>query len=547
MNEASERALFEHIGSDALAYLLATDVAVLTARLEDPESSQLSAAQEQVLTQLVGIDLQMQAWQSGLGGSSEWSSRLSSLSEPDPKLSLGNLARRVAGGEVYQVAGGSKLEDSLLKLAIDCYPGQLVKDPEESHWSMGSVSRSIFSNPDNSAFQEEVMKDPILSLPYSKKNESMGPVGSVIRSVGSGGSIQLWSLADTLLDSGWAVASLHTKTPTEEQFAEATLTSLKTLRLAIEGKPSTVPARMGLTGVLFPEGIDEIALGWAKVRRADERDEHYAKRSGLSGQLTGTNEQGETAVINYQGDLVLELDVPYVLAIRELNITDPWPEPLLVSARTLERAVENLRLGLLLAFPERRVILHSSWQTQIDPLSRGLMLGWNDVAHAVGLMPTQLTKAQVKQWKKWATKVGEHRIPTVAVAIRRMLASVAERRTVEDILVDAVIVWENLFGAKTETTLRVSSSLAWLLGTSAQDRRDRQSRYKKIYEFRSRVVHGTPNVNQHDVQTYAQEAVQISIDALRTIFNRHPELLKIESSEARSLEVMHRGNTTVTN
>jgi hypothetical protein len=543
MNEASERALFEHIGDDALAYLLATDLDTLRTRLQDPEDNRLTAPQEEVLAQLVAIDLQMQAWQSGLDTSSEWAARLSGLSGPDPKISLGNLARRVAGGDVPEAGGGSPLERALLKMALDCYPGQLVKEPDEPFWSMGSLSRSLFSNPENKIFQNAVQTDPVLSRLYTEETEHSGPVGSVIRSVGSGGTVQLWTLADTLLDTGWTLASLATKRPTSEEFSVAVLSTLDTLRAAVQGDLASVPARMGLTGALFPDGIDEMKLGWARIRRADERDEHWAKRSGITGQLTGTNSQGETAVISYQGDLVLELDAPYVLAIRELDITtDPWPEALLISARALEEAVENLRLGLLLAFPEKRVVLHSTWQTQVDPLSRGLILGWNDVTRSVGLMPTRLTRAQVKDWQRWATKIGSRRIPTIAVAVRRMLASVAERRTMEDILVDAVIVWENLFGAKTETTLRVSSSLAWLLGTSRQDRRDRQTRYKKIYEFRSRVVHGTPNVNQRDLQTYALEAVQISIDALRAIFDQHPDLLDIESSEERSLEIMHRGD-----
>jgi len=543
MNEASERALFEHIGDDALAYLLATDIETLRVRLQEPEDHRLTAQQEEVLAQLVAIDLQMQAWQNGPDTSSEWAARLSGLSEPDPTASLGNLARRVSGGNVPEAGGTSVLEKALLKMALDCYPGQLVKDPDEPFWAMGSLSRSLFSNPENKMFQSAVQQDPILSRLYTEENEQSGPVGSVIRSVGSGGTVQLWTLAETLLDTGWSLASLSTKRPTIEEFSAAVLSTLDTLRAAIKGDSATVPARMGLTGVLFPDSIDEMKLSWARVRRADERDDHWAKRSGLTGRLTGTNEHGETATINYEGDLVLELDAPYVLSIRELDITtDPWPEALLISARALEEALENLRLGLLLVFPDRRVILHSSWQTQIDPLSRGLILGWNDVTHSVGLMPTQLTETQVKDWQRWATKVGSHRIPTIAVAVRRMLASVAERRTMEDILVDAVIVWENLFGAKTETTLRVSSSLAWLLGTSPKDRRDRQSRYKKIYEFRSRVVHGTPNVNQRDLRSYALEAVQISIDALRAIFDQHPDLLEIDSSEERSLEIMHRGS-----
>jgi hypothetical protein len=58
-------------------------------------------------------------------------------------------------------------------------------------------------------------------------------------------------------------------------------------------------------------------------------------------------------------------------------------------------------------------------------------------------------------------------------------------------LVDAVIVWENVFDAKQETTMRVTSSLAWLLGDSVQDKQAKQRTYKTIYELHSGIVHGS--------------------------------------------------------
>jgi hypothetical protein len=116
---------------------------------------------------------------------------------------------------------------------------------------------------------------------------------------------------------------------------------------------------------------------------------------------------------------------------------------------------------------------------------------------------------------------------------------VSERRRAEDVLVDAVIVWENLFGAKNDTTLRVSSSLAWLLGTSPADRLERQRQYKNIYQLRSDIVHGSASIKDKVVQSSSTEAVAISIAALRKIFDEKPYLLTIDDSALRSLHLIH--------
>lgn len=540
MSEASERSVLEHLGPSALAFLLATDVETTQARIADPTAKPLNDQQEQVLAQLVEIDAQLQPWLPGSDNAGEWTDRLSMESDPLPGTSLGNLARTISGGSLMAVdPAAGKLEQLLMKLAIDCYPGLLVKESDDPTGFPRSLSRAMYRNPANKAFQDLARKDPDLKKLFTSENEHSGPVGSVLRSTGSGGSTQLWTLADNLINAGWIAASVIDQHPSVEDFVTSVLDGLGTVREAINGRPVRVAARVGLAGVLLPESATEINFGWARLRRADERDKPYFRTFGQNEQLTGTNERGETAVINYHGDLVLELDVPYAIAIRDLDISEPWPEPLLISARTVESAVEDLRLGLLLAISDRRTVIHLSWQTFLDPLSSHRMMGWNDLTRAVGLMPTKLTTAQIRKWKEWTELIHQHRTPSVAVAVRRMLASVAERRTMEDILVDAVIVWENLFGAKTETTLRVCSSLAWLLGTSAADRKVRFARYKKIYGFRSAVVHGAASIKQQELQEYALEAVEISMDALRAVFKKRPDLLELPSSEERSIEMMH--------
>jgi len=545
MNEANERSLYEHMGEDALGYVLSVDLGSLRERFQDRDQHPLNANQEVVLQQLVLLDEQMQTWQAGSDTAAQWASKLTEISAVPPNLAVGIAARTLSGGAVPVIPSDlSDIEQQLIRLTVENYPGLIVRQSDDPFDRRFSLPARMFQHPANEEFQRLARLDPDLQRLFTEENETSGRVGSVIRSTGQGGGIQLWTLAEMLIQSGWSMACLTHVVPTPEQFIESVRFSLRTMREAINGRPATVPARVGLTGILFPEGVTEMDLGWGRIRKVDARDDVYVRSTTLNGQLTGTNQRGETAIINYSGDLVLEMDVPFAIDLREINImTEGWPKEMRVSYEAVAMAVENLRLGLLLAFPSERVVLHTSWQTIVDPFTQGRFAGWNgDITRAVGLMPTQLTRSRVTNWKTWATRIGRKRIPTIGVAIRRMLAAVAERRTPEDVLVDSVIVWENLFGARTETTLRVSSSLAWLLGSSSEDRRIKQSRYKKIYDFRSQVVHGDPAVNEIRLQVYATEAVQISIDALSKIFKDRPDLLDVTKSEERSIEIMHAGD-----
>lgn len=536
------RLLYEHIGDKALAYLLVVDSDQLQAHIADPSVSSLGDLKNEVLSQLVTIDSQIREWSPVDDTAGEWANRLANYRNSGIEESLGNYIRRLSGGIIERVPERlGDIEHVMAQLAVDIYPGLLVRESNEPHYRRIGLPVRLFRHPLNEAFQELAAADRDFSKLFTTDSESSGKGGNTIRSTGHGGSHQLLTMAETFLNSGWTLACLTSDSPSVADFIDGVLRSMQTIRLAINKKKTDVPVRFGLTGVLLPEGIDTIELGWATLRRPDSRDGKFVKATALEGQLSGTNEDGGTTTINYSGDIVVEMRVPYAMLIGEHDLRIGWPDEMVASVRAVDHAVENLRLGLLLADPKRRRVIHTSWVATIDPFSQAHHASWNDMSRAVNLMPTQLTESDTQSWKDQAKSIGTHRVPTIGVAIRRMLAAVAERRSPEDILVDAVIVWENLFGARSETTLRVTSSLAWLLGSSPEDRKTRQKAYKDIYNFRSRVVHGDSRVDQAKLQQYAMDAVDISIEALSEIFNTRPDLLKIAKSEDRSLEIMHGG------
>lgn len=540
MAEANERLIYEHLGENALVYLLASDVETLRKRFNDTESFDLGVEREAALAQLVVIDEQMVNLPHESLRAHEWVCQLAHQITL-PSSSLGNLLRQLSGGEIFQMAVDlGSLETILARLTIDVYPGLLVRESEISFHSTG-LSMALFRHPLSETFQTLILEDSELVALFTDESEHAGRGGSTLRSTGQGGTHQLSTFANNLIAAGWSAALLDYVLPNADDVVRAVLNALHTIRAAIKGEATFVSARVGLAGVLFPEGRNELDLGWAKIRRADERDTRHVRFVSPQGQLQTTASNGNTITINYSGDLVLEFKVPFLVKMETLDFRTEWPEELTVWSRVFENFTQNIRLGLILACPNLRPILVTTWQVIVDPFSPHNGTGWRDVSRTPGLVPTLLTEEQMEEWGNWAKKIEEYRIPSIGVAIRRMLMAIAERNTPEDVLVDAVIVWENLFGAKSETTFRISSSLAWLLGDSKEDRLSRQARYKKIYRHRSDVVHGVATINMDRLQEVSNEAVQISIDALRAVFGEHAELLAHKTSEERSLHVLHAG------
>lgn len=119
--------------------------------------------------------------------------------------------------------------------------------------------------------------------------------------------------------------------------------------------------------------------------------------------------------------------------------------------------------------------------------------GATDPSLAEPPAPAHLTEEQADGLVAWAERVARFYHPSIAVAMRRTLSAVAERRSsAEDTLRDAVIEWENLFGTggTSEMTFRVTTALALLLDPDPASRPALRKELSKVYDLRSKVAHG---------------------------------------------------------
>lgn len=520
----AEALLLEILGLRFLAYVLNADEETIGTRLQG--GSQLAPNQEAALGELVaflgtlssGTNAQPPALRAlALGALGEF--------REDVGVSWARAARLSLGGDDDLPRTKDAIAASLIAIAADVYPLCLLPRVDEHHFGflMGPPLASVvYRHPQTKTFEDAVMNDETLKRLFPEANEQSGRFGAVYRSTGSAGGIQLSMLASGLLENAWeAIGHLD---PDASTYARSALQQLDAIRTAIRGKPMTVKARVGITGLRLREGIT-VPLPWGVLREARESD-RYMVPPGLSGQLSHTTEDGKQLIINYAGDLVVEMDVPYRIRLGAVDVEAGWPD--LISQEALDERLETLRIALILATTRKTPPLaFGTWSVFVDPLAiGGRSSGWRDPRKGRSFTPIVLSKAEAKRWGEWIHLVDERRVKNINVAVRRTLFSAADRVDPTDALVDAVIAWENLVGSRQgEPTLRVSTALAWLLAKSAEERQELRRTIVGLYNVRSDVVHGNRFLTPQEANEKHQEALDIAVRALRAVFRSRPELL----------------------
>jgi hypothetical protein len=509
-----------------LGFILNENPDAVSGRLVEG-SHTLSPDKEDVLDQLVALENQLRT----LPDAQRKFERSARLAHYDEGLSSTVLSyfRKVCGGTVSLPPTSDDVERLLLHFAEVTYPLRLQNDKDGEPSSV----RIPWHDPMRQELQAAVMADGVLSKLYPTDSEHAGPTGSTLRSTGQGGGVQLWMFTESITTAAWHSAHFDSAQPSFEEYARAVLQIVRTLKKALQGKKAEVPMRIGLAGVLLPEGVDSVDFGWARARRADQRDEHFTQRTSVEGQLHHTNSKGESLMIDYAGNLVLEFNVPYKILLKEIDMAAPWPEELNQTS-LIGEPIECLRLALLLAGIGENSAAAPTWQSVVDPLYSAESIGWNDPRQRTNLLPVQLTEAQVALWKEWTVRIHDNRTPQTSVSIRRILRAVSEQKEPEDTLIDAIVVWENLFGAGQETTLRITMSVAWMLGADGDSRTKLFNDLKKVYQQRSDIVHGNAKLKTDKTYPYARQAIDISIKLLRIMFKDRPELLQLKTGAERS-------------
>ncbi|GAA2259005.1 hypothetical protein GCM10010430_48810 [Kitasatospora cystarginea] len=445
---------------------------------------------------------------------------------------------RTVGAEVDSPTT-DPVDGPLMELALEAYPALLLPRDEELYpgmrWMLPiNAVRVLLAHPKAQEFREAVLADSLLGSVFAEESEQPEARRQLFRSTGQGGSPQLSMLASTLISYAWRRLQGGPVNP--GRFAAEVLLALQLARAAFTKKPEKTTARVAFAGVLLPPQT-QFKVGPALMRAVTDKDREYAPES-LRAQLTGTNPSGETTIINYDGDVLLEYRLNYrAKVVRSEELPGDWPSDMLPPPE-LAQMVTRLRFSLMLAVDrDSRAQLVQTWNYIEDPLSAGPNISWNDPRQGTGIMPMLLTQDEVAAWEKWYGRLTDP-AAKLDLALSRILRAIAERREPSDVLIDSVIAWENVFGTQQgEPTFRVTMCIAKLLEENTEARAGLRDTLAKIYGLRSKVVHGNRNLKQEEYPL-CFEAMEIAIRMIRTLAADRTDILALPDGARRSEKLL---------
>jgi hypothetical protein len=537
-----EALLLETYGEHLLAFLCGTDRDSIRRRLHDGTrlSSEAEDAIQRFLLPLAESVARQRADNPGLPPAFS----LDALSRYDATsdTSLANSIRIAAGGDLPSALTGmgadaDPVKAALFRMARDAYAQLLA--PGDEWWFMPRVS--LYQHPARRVLEAALLEDSALARLFPDDEPGLGRRGFVYNSLGRGATIQSVMFSETVIAAAWDLAQMTNDDPSLENLLVAIGSNVDTIREAVTGGSPLVPARLVFTGMAADPGT-KVTTPWGTLRLMSDIERRAAPAS-LEGAVSGTDHDGKSVTVSYAGELVLDAYVPYQLAIRPMADLESdehlWPS--MPGAAQIMRQVDAFRLAVLLSVdrpPGSWVTARLSWHWLADPLSPGRSIGWSDVRSAPGFMPYHLTVEDCEQVTAWASRIEAHWKPQIDIAVRRVLSAAHARTDSADRLVDSVIAWENLFGtSKGEPRLRVSAAMAWLLEPDTQGRLTRQDQLKRLYDDRSKIVHGA-KFDERQLGERANDALAVARSTLQILFRDRPDVLGLPDGAARSLRLL---------
>ncbi|MDP8931854.1 MAG: HEPN domain-containing protein [Actinomycetota bacterium] len=538
----TEALLAETLGLRLLTYLCAVTSQEMERRLASGDI--LEPAAESVLTDhLVPLAQQVASHQTANPGTPT-ALALHPLGNFDAETgtSVGNALRMAAGGKLAEPLVGSSADRDqvkalLFRLARDSYP--LLLAPLDEPWQVPHLS--LFQHPTRAELDAALAKDAELSRLYQDEDPVLGRRGAMYNSLGRGGSIQSVMFGATVISAAWNAATMVSETPLLIDLLRTIDANVDIIREAVDDRQPPVRALLVFTG-LMTDGGATVETPWGTLRPLNEI-ERRASPPLLEGAVSGTGQDGKSVTVSYGGELVLDSTLPYGLVVKSWKAMEKgFPDfPPVKGAGSLRRRLEGVQLAVLLAVERVAgswATARPAWQWVADPLSQGRGLSWNDTRTPPGFMPYELTENDCHHIGEWTARIDRHWEPHVDIAVRRVLSAVHARTDPSDRLVDAVIAWENLFGtSEGEPRFRITSSMAWLLGADGASRVSLQDQLKRLYDARSKIVHGAKFEDQAMVER-GNEGLVLALRSLEVLIRDRPDVLALADGAARSLRLI---------
>ena len=337
------------------------------------------------------------------------------------------------------------------------------------------------------------------------------------RSTGSGGSIQLGTLASQLIQAGYLLMRLRGERRPDALF-DALIWIVQTLRTAASGGRVSVPTFVGFDNISLESSLS-ISTPWGRIREYDTSWQELIPPG------VGPATAAEDGTIL---GFILEMEHPYVISVVDLKSKAPGTpgsptDKLLGDHSELMRSIEQTSLAFSLAIDRHPPVATAlSWMLIFDPLDFGLVLRWTTY-RARAVEAHRVNGEDARSVAEWARILHSVNDSNISIARRRLLSALSDRLDPVDAFIDAVIAWENLFGSGGELGFRISTSMAALLSSEQSERLDLQTQINKLYGQRSSVVHGGASLTPQLAAERRDDAIGYALKALRRLYRDHPE------------------------
>lgn len=443
------------------------------------------------------------------------------------------------GGSVEPIAASNDgLVQALMQISSDVWPALLMTHQGLGHppvHELASLSTTI-RHPTLLEACKAILADPELTLLFpdavsirdsSTLDERVLSISSdILLSNGASASTQLVSVPGLMIMCAALEASNTSGAITYDSLAKALPQTVSLYRSLATGEIVDFPAVIGISG---PRIADDSYYGFGE-------DGGLRKPYRLESELLLADSNDVTSVIQTSVPIrILQLSRfeqdPHHSG-DEAETKHPSLSELAQTHRSaLIDRIDRIRLSLVLTSPEAQRSVSIVSIFSFNPLHTGGALNGGEIRmNGIDFRLDSRVGARTVVMHKSISAFQSGR-NSLLIAQRRILRATSTRQNPDDALIDAVMVWENALGARSETTFRVTAAIAKLLEPDSGEKRlALQKELKTIYGMRSKLVHGSKDYSPSDLYPHRARAIEIAISVLRNLYERRTDLLEIDSA-----------------
>jgi hypothetical protein len=421
--------------------------------------------------------------------------------------------------------------DALIEMAKEAFPFLLIPK-REGVWASSAGGGFFlpfqFSTPLGRRFMDAVCADADLSLLFPDVRKTVLETTSTITSSnGSGGSMQLVSLADNLLHVAFAWMRMRDGSLFSE-FVGAIRTLLSKVRALARGEAALIPTIVCFHGVALPAG----------TRNQTKTGELCAISQGLHDVIPPPSRPPFGAAENVLFGFVLVTEVELSIKISAGVIASaPMTSDFQRFTDAIARKVEIVGLATSLAVERQPpiAVVHKT-SLALNPFSHG-SYSWSASSYQTPSAPTALTDLECTAIGTWCDTIAIAKDEPARIAVKRTLRAMSGREQAVDSFIDAIIALESLFGDRDQIALSVAACVSKLVETDLDRRKLLFRETKKLYGRRSAIVHGSQLPLDVEVRELRDRALFLLLECFRILYRDRPELLNM-SAAIRDMQIL---------